>query len=338
MAGATKIWTYVDYEKEGKQIGWLQLPHSVTRSAYGNISIPVAVIKRGRGKTAFLMAGNHGDEYEGQIALARLIRNLDPGEIQGRVIVLPATNLPAAMAGTRVSPIDGGNLNRSFPGDPDGGPTSAIAHYVDSVLFPMADIHHDLHSGGSSLQYLPFASMRLGEDQDLNRRSIEALRAFNPPWGMIWAYSPDFRLAAMAAVKRGLVSLGGEFGGGGSVTISGVGIVERGLRNLLAHVGIIEKPKSAPAAPPPTPTRLVEVKGRDYYVYAEEPGLFEPAAELGDTVQSGQLAGQVHFVDNPGRAPLTCHFRTGGIVLCKRHYGRVERGDCVAHLATDWKG
>lgn len=337
MAGASKIWTYIDYEKDGKQVGWLQLPHSVTRSAYGTIAIPVAVIKRGRGKTAFLMAGNHGDEYEGQIALARLIRTMDPGQIQGRIIVLPATNLPAAMEGTRVSPIDGGNLNRSFPGDADGGPTSAIAHYVDSVLFPMADVHHDLHSGGSSLQYLPFASMRLGEDAGLNRRTMEALKAFAPPIGMVWAYSPDFRLAAMAAIKRGLVSLGGEFGGSGSVTRSGVAIVERGIRNLLAHVGIIEAPK-ATAPAPATPTRFVEVKNRDYYVYATEPGLFEPAVELGDMVEAGQLAGQVHFVDNPAREPVLCHFRTSGMVLCKRHFGRVERGDCVAHLATDWKG
>src|SRR5205807_5383357 len=136
-----------------------------------------------------------------------------------------------------------GNLNRSFPGDPDSGPTNAIAHYIDSVLFPMADIHHDLHSGGSSLQYLPFASMRLGEDQDLNRRSMEALKSFGPPIGMVWAYSPDSSLAARVAIKRGLISLGGEFGGSGSVTRSGVAIVERPVRNLLAQVGINDKTK-----------------------------------------------------------------------------------------------
>ena len=103
MTTSSKIWTRVDYDKDGKQDGWLQLPHSVTRSAYGNISIPISVIKNGKGPTAFLMAGNHGDEYEGQIALCRLIRDLQPGEINGRIIVLPAANLPAAMAGTRVS-------------------------------------------------------------------------------------------------------------------------------------------------------------------------------------------------------------------------------------------
>ena len=182
------------------------------RSAYGNISIPIAIIKNGDGPTALLTAGNHGDEYEGQIALSHLIRELDVTELSGRVIILPALNLPAAMAGTRVWPLDEANLHRSFPGNSDGGPTSAIADYVNTVLFSLADIHHDFHAGGTSLEYLPFASMRLGLDEALNRCSIAALQAFGAPYGMVWAYSPDSRLASIAAMQQGLLSLGGEFG------------------------------------------------------------------------------------------------------------------------------
>ena len=336
MTTSSKIWTRVDYDKDGKQDGWLQLPHSVTRSAYGNISIPISVIKNGKGPTAFLMAGNHGDEYEGQIALCRLIRDLQPGEINGRIIVLPAANLPAAMAGTRVSPIDQGNLNRAFPGDADGTPTFAIAHYVDTVLYPMTDFHHDLHSGGSSLQYLPFASMRLGADRQLNQRARSALKAFGAPIGLVWAFSPDQRLSSVAAVSAGLVSLGGEFGGGGSVSKTGIRIIEGGLRNLLAHAGILDS--SHAMGDYDGPTRLMEISGRGYYVYAQDAGLFEPAVELGATVKAGDACGQVHFVDDPGRAPEICRFEGDGMVIRKRHCGRVERGDCVAHLATDCGG
>ena len=327
------IWTRVDYDKQGKQNGWLQLPHSVTRSAYGNISIPITVIKNGEGPTAFLMAGNHGDEYEGQIALCKLIRSIEPHQIQGRIIIMPAANLPAAMAGVRVSPIDQGNLNRSFPGDPNGTVTYALAHYIDTVLYPMADIHHDLHSGGSSLQYLPFASMRQSQDEALNKRAVAALKAFGAPIGLVWAYSPDKRLSSVAAVNRNLVALGGEFGGGGAVTTSGVEIVERGLQNLLAHVGITDGTQAKGDFS--GPTRLMEIKSVDYYVYAPEAGLFEPVTQLGDMVRAGQLCGHVHFVDNPGRMPEPCYFEGDGMVICKRHFGRVERGDCVVHLATD---
>ena len=57
----TRIACTVDYDKPGKQIGWLSLPYSVTRSAYGNIRIPICVARNGEGPTALLMAGNHGD-------------------------------------------------------------------------------------------------------------------------------------------------------------------------------------------------------------------------------------------------------------------------------------
>ncbi|MGH6898480.1 MAG: succinylglutamate desuccinylase/aspartoacylase family protein [Geminicoccaceae bacterium] len=335
MAKPTRIWTDVDYAKPGKQVGWLSLPHSVTRSAYGNITIPIAVVNGGRGPTALFMAGNHGDEYEGQIALCRLIRELEPAAIQGRVIVLPAANLPAALDGARVSPIDQGNLNRSFPGDPDGTVTRQIAYYVDSVLFPLADHFHDFHSGGSSLDYLPFASMHYSDNEELNDRCLSALKAFGAPTSLIWMSSRDVRYAPPAAMARGVVALGGEFGGGGEVAIDGVALIARGLRNTMVHLGMLPAPSDPDPAPP---SRLIQVPGRDYFVYAPEPGLFEPAVRLGDRVEAGQEAGRVHFVDNPARSPVPCHFKAGGMVICKRHYGRVERGDCVFHLAIEYPG
>lgn len=332
MSQPTMIFSDVDYNRQGKQVDWLNLPHSVTRSAYGAISIPIAVIRNGEGPTVFLMAGNHGDEYEGQIVLAKLIRELEPAHVRGRVIILPAANLPAAMDGARVSPIDQGNLNRAFPGDPHGTPTFAIAHYIDSILYPMADYHHDLHSGGSSLKYVPFCSMRKSGDAALDARSLAALQAFDAPLSMVWAYNPENRLAGAAAARRGLVSLGGEFGGGGDVDRASVAMLDRGVRNFLQFSGVMA---DSEPLPPPRGTRLVEVSSRDHYVYATEAGLLEPLVDLGAEVQQGDLAGQIHFVDNPARPPVPCHFRRAGMVVCQRHFGRVQRGDCVAHLATD---
>ena len=332
MSNSTMIFTDIDYDAHGKQVDWLNLPHSVTRSAYGAISIPIAVIRNGLGPTVFLMAGNHGDEYEGQITLAKLIREIEPAQVRGRLIILPAANLPAAMAGTRVSPIDQGNLNRAFPGDPHGTPTWAIAHYIDTVLYPMANFHHDLHSGGSSLRYLPFCSMRKSGDAALDERSLAALRAFDAPLSLVWAYNPEGRLAGAAAARRGLVSLGGEFGGGGDVDRSSLAMLENGVRNFLHFTGVLSK--DGPDEPV-RGTRLIEVSSREHYVYAGEAGLLEPMVDLGTEVQGGDLAGMIHFVDNPAREPIPCHFRRAGLVVCQRHFGRVERGDCVAHLATD---
>ena len=332
MGKPTRIETSIDFDRDGKQIGWLGLPHSVTRSAYGRIMIPIACIRNGTGPTAFFMAGNHGDEYEGQIALAKLIRTLDPATVQGRVIILPAANLPAALDSARVSPIDDGNLNRSFPGDPDGTVTQQIAYYIDTELFPRADLFHDIHSGGGSLDYLPFASMHEGGGADLDQRCRAALMAFAPTRALVWQLGHDIRYAPAAAMRRGVPALGGEFGGTGSVNRRALGEVERGLKRLLVHLGILERPADWSAVPPP---QRLSVPGQDWFVYAPEPGLFEPATELGDRVKRGDLCGEVHFVDNPARAPVPCHFLADGLVVCKRHYGRVERGDCVAHLAVE---
>lgn len=327
---ATQIWTRLDYERPGKQIGNLHFPHSVHRSAYGTITIPVGVVAGGKGPTMLLTAGTHGDEYEGQIALTKLLRTIDPASINGRLIVLPMLNAPAALAGSRVSPLDGGNLNRAYPGDPLGGPTAAIADYVSSVLLPLADFYQDFHAGGSSLNYLPFVSTRRSGDPDLDSRALAAARAFGAPHLQVWGYSPDPRLSTSESNRQGIISLGGEFGGGGTVSRQGLALIENGIQRLLAHFGMVEQTFAEPS-----PSAIeFEVLGRDYYVYATEDGVFEPMTDLGDRIEGGALCGMIHAVDDPARAAIPQHFDISGIVVCQRHPSLVVRGDCLAHLAT----
>ena len=121
----------IDLMAEGKATGFVRVPHSVHRSAYGWIPIPIVRIKNGDGPSVLMQAGNHGDEWEGQIGLGNLIRALQPKDIKGRLVILPSANFPAAMEGRRTSPIDEGNLNRSFPGDAEGTITQQIAYFIE---------------------------------------------------------------------------------------------------------------------------------------------------------------------------------------------------------------
>src|SRR5688500_3024157 len=98
MASMSTARTTVDFDRSGKQIGFVDIPHSPHEDAWGATRIPLAVISNGDGPTVILQAGNHGDEYEGPITLGELIRELDPGMVSGRIILLPAINLPAALA------------------------------------------------------------------------------------------------------------------------------------------------------------------------------------------------------------------------------------------------
>ena len=177
----SRIVAEVDFEKNGRQQGFLRLFHSVHSSAYGFIPLPIVVLKNGDGPTALLVSGTHGDEYEGQVALCNLVKSLDPARIHGRVIILPAANFPAAMAGRRTSPIDEGNLNRLFPGDADGTVTEQIAYYIEHELVPMADLVCDLHSGGSSLMYVPSALFGGWQRDGSTAEGVAALKAFGAP-------------------------------------------------------------------------------------------------------------------------------------------------------------
>ena len=95
------------------------------------------------------------------------------------------------MAGARISPLDSGNLNRAFPGDPEGTPTWQIAHYIESVLLPKCTAWVDLHSGGSSMDYLPFAAFyATGDDKDLDARGDAIMRAFGAPRSVQVTASP----------------------------------------------------------------------------------------------------------------------------------------------------
>ncbi len=328
----TRITATVDIDAPGRQTGFLRLPHSVHRSAYGWLPIPIVTVARGDGPTVLLIAGNHGDEYEGQVALMKLARSLRPEQVQGRVILLPAANFPAVMAGLRTSPIDGGNLNRSFPGDADGGPTPMIAHYIATELAPRARYVLDLHAGGSSLLYLPSLLTRRPDEPERRaevRRLVEALAI--PHSLMLQA--ADSRMLAGAVEPRG-ISMTVELGGAGMLTPASVALTEAAVARYLAATGVWAgpPPKAAPAAP-----RLMTLRP-DHYVYAPDSGVFEPLVDLGDTVAAGQPAALVHFPDTPWREPVPVAFDAPGLVLCKRVPSLCQRGDCLFHLAADDPG
>ena len=330
----SRITTDIDFDADGKQIGYLRLPHSVHRSAYGFLAMPIAIIKNGKGPTVLSMSGNHGDEYEGQVANSKLIRNLDPKDVQGRVIVLPMANFPAAHAGMRTSPIDDGNLNRTFPGDPNGTPTWMIAHYIETELMPRADVVVDLHSGGSSLNYIPSALARISGDKARDEKTMALLDAFAAPISYLAAGMGENRTSLSAAERAGAAVIGTELGGCGTVSIEGTRVAEQGVRRVLEYMGVTKETDLLKKRPK---TRVMEVKDASYYAYAPHPGLFEPYVKLGATVKKGQPAGAVHFMDDPAREPVEVKFNASGVAICERIPGKVERGDCLFHLATDVK-
>ncbi len=328
----TLITSEVDFAASGKHTGYLRLPHSVHRSAYGWIPIPVVSVRNGEGPTILLMSGNHGDEYEGQIALTKLARSLQPKDVNGQVIILTMANFPAARAGLRTSPIDGGNLNRAFPGDPHGNPTQMMAHYVEQVMLAGCDYFIDLHSGGSSLFYPPTLLRGQGHDPQEAARLLALQEAFDLPYAWVFTGgggpTTTARTAMGGAGRKGVTTVMAELGGGGSVSPDILARTERGVRRVLHSLGML--PDHVPDAT--LGTRELNGVGM---LYAYDTGLFEPCCDIGDMVQAGDRAGVIHAPDTPWRDPVAVRFTQTGMILCKRFMGQVSRGDALFQIVRD---
>jgi len=217
----------VDFDRDGIQHGFLRLPYSRDDSAWGAVMIPITQFKNGDGPCALLTGGNHGDEYEGPIALFDLAGRDRLDDIRGRVIIVPAMNYPAFRAGTRVSPIDRLNLNRIFPGRPDGSVTEVIADYFSRTLVPQADHVLDIHSGGRTLDFLPFSASHILDDKQQQQRCEAAARAFAAPYRVQMLELDAAGLYDTQVEASGKVFVTTELGGGGSSTPERVRIATR---------------------------------------------------------------------------------------------------------------
>ncbi|MDQ0391902.1 N(2)-acetyl-L-2,4-diaminobutanoate deacetylase DoeB [Labrys monachus] len=318
----------VDFEADGVQHGHLRLPWSRDDSAWGSVMIPVTVVKRGQGPTALLTGANHGDEYEGPIALFDLARTLDAEAVTGRVIIVPAMNYPAFRAGTRTSPIDRGNLNRMFPGRPDGTVTEKIADYFARTLLPMADIVLDFHSGGRTLDFLPYAAAHELPDKAQEARCFAAVAAFSAPWSMRMIEIDAVGMYDTAAEAMGKVFVTTELGGGGTATARSAGIARRGAANLLRHAGILA------GAPETAPTRWLDMPSSDCFGFSGEDGLVEFLRDLGDPVAKGEVIARIHPIGRTGQAPAEHRAALDGLLAARHFPGLVKAGDCLAVVAT----
>ena len=209
----------VDFSAPGVSHGFLRLPYSRDDAAWGSIMTPITVVNNGEGPTALLTGANHGDEYEGPIALFDLAATIRAEDVTGRIIIVPAMNYPAFGAGTRTSPIDRGNLNRSFPGRPDGTVTQKIADYFQRVLLPMADVVVDFHSGGRTLDFLPYCAAHILPDKRQEGQSFDLVRAFGAPWSVKMLEIDAVGMYDTAAEEMGKTFVTTELGGGGTATL-----------------------------------------------------------------------------------------------------------------------
>lgn len=328
---ATGLRPRVELMAPGKHQGSIEMSWSDNANPLGVYPIPaLCIVGEAPGPSVLLMGGVHGDEYEGPLALMSLFRELDPAEVAGRLILLPQANAPAARAGTRCSPLDGGNLNRAFPGDAKGGPTAQIANMIAACLMPAVDAVIDLHSGGKASWFVPSALAARGQDGGLDGANMALATAFGAPATWVLPYWPGNGSVNGAASALGLPCIAAELGGAGVVGREPLAHAEAGVLRCLVHLGVLER--EAPLGETP---RAVELGTPGFHVTAPVTGLYQPVAAAGEEIAEGALLGLLHFPEVPMAPPMEITAGTGGFILAETRRAMVAPGDFLAFIATD---
>jgi predicted deacylase len=295
----------------------------------GNLTldIPLTLVNGTRpGPRVVITAGVHGGEFTPIDAVARLTTLLEPDEVRGQVIICPVANPPAVYQGRlNVSPVDGVNINRVFPGDPEGGPTERLAAWLFTHLVEGADVYIDLHCGGIDQVLRDFVGYRLTGDPDLDNRTAGLAGSFGIE-DVILGLQADGGNSHAAAARRGISAVLAEVGELGQRDAATARRRVDGLYRALRHLGVLDPDGSAPA-----PIReWVWAAG----VTAEATGLWYPEFSAGDDVAEGQVIGRI--IDPADNQEHKVHAPAGGRIFYGMHGLTVAPGHELAAIATPW--
>lgn len=284
-----------------------------------------------RGPHLVITAGVHGDEFEGMAACRRLIAELDPKRLSGKVTIVPVVNEQAFLCGQRTAE-DGLDLARRCPGNPAGSITDRIAVAL-TRLIQSADYYIDLHSGGAARCVAPLAGYMVHSDAAILDKQRRMAKAFNLP--LVWGTSSALEGRSLSVARdAGVPAIYTEYLGSGVCNEQGVDDYYEGCLNVMRELEMIER-----ATPYNKVERVVEdIRPDSGHLQIAHPapitGYFEPAVKLWQEVRVGELIGRV--VNSVGNEVRDIHAQSGGIVICLMTFSSVLAGTgLVVVLETD---
>ncbi len=299
-----------------KVTGFLEVPGTP-------IAMPTTLVHGATpGPVLSVTAGVHGGEYPGIEAAIRTAAALDPAGIRGSVIIIHVVDVPAFHGrNIYVCPLDGKNPNRVFPGDPAGTASQRLAHTVFTEVIARADFYVDLHGGDLNEALVPFTILLESGDPAVDERTLGLARVYGI------RYVVRGRVAGgtyAAAAKHGIPAILTEAGGQGLLDERSLHLHLRGLRNVLAHVGI------APGAP--DPVEPITLLSGFHWVTSEDLGLCYLDVTPGARVTEGQPVGEVR--DYFGRRVRAVLAPASGIVLFSVTTPATSPGDPLFAVGT----
>ena len=273
------------------------------------------------GPCLLVTAGVHGSEFCSIEAALRMTR-LDPETIRGTLLVLPILNVEGFKARSiYVMPQDGKNLNRMFPGRPDGTASERLAHWLVTRVYPQADAYLDLHGGDLSESLVPFSLFPKGSDASKTLAAVFGLPVAVEAGGEGYTIN--------AAGRLGVPSVLAEVGGNGLWDEALVTQMTDGILRVMRHLGMVTRD-----APPP-PQRAPQVVTM-WVPQAPADGLWYPAKDLSDPVEAGEMLGEIRDVFGTVLAAVRSE-RTG-FVLYRLTSLSVNKGEALLGVGTPLAG
>jgi uncharacterized protein len=301
------------FDRGAKYALYLELGESA-----GNISLPVLLVRGSLpGKRLVVTAGVHGDEYEGVRTIFDVYHSLDPTKMSGDFLSVPVSNPPAFWNGTRTSPLDDGNLARSFPGSLGAGATSAIAYSMGPSIIARADLYIDLHSGGVSWLYPTMIGYCTRD-----ARSKEAARAFGAK--VLWGHPLTAAGRTITfAEQHDIPWLYTEAHGAGRIDPEDLATFTRGIFNLMFHLNIL----AGTIQTAPVEWHLFGGGDLDAGLTSTQRGFVVTDATLFKKVHAGDVLGRL--CDLLGDTIEEYRAPTDGVVAVVRAFPVVEPGESV---------
>ena len=324
----------LDLDSPGRRDYWVALEHD---SIWGDHLIPLTVFvgpeaKEGKGVVAF--GSNHGNEYEGPVALKHLMHEIRIEDVRGRIILVPVLNPSAFRGNTRSSDLDDRvNLNRAFVENAGKTPSLAgithrIAKFVREFIWPRVHVVLDLHSGGQVARFAMTASFHPLDDPEQSRLTEETARWFGVPIIMIYQNQTPGLLPSEAE-RLGKITVGTELGWGAAVTAEGVRYGRQGVLAAAIHHGQLRgnvEPIGHHKADTQIKAAMVD---RECFTVAPFDGHYEPIIECGQRVKQGDTVGLLHDFDHIDAAPWPAKAGVEGVVIAQAWAAPIPRGQHI---------
>ncbi|GGD51886.1 succinylglutamate desuccinylase/aspartoacylase [Paenibacillus nasutitermitis] len=314
--------------KPGTKQDWL-LTFATEEEARGEI--PLHVVKGLEpGPTLLILAAVHGNEYEGVQTVMELIHALQPGDIRGTALLVPFANKLAYEGVSRETPLDGRNLAREFPGDPNGAYTQRLAWHLDHTLIAHADFLLDYHSGGANFSIPLLIGYYHHDEDEAGRRSRAAAEAFGIE--TIWAH-PEVGpgRTVSSATDRGIPWIYTEAFGGLRIRAEEQERYRLGAFRLMDHLGMLLQPERWIVGDcPRVRNRLLGDGNFDLSFCSNTAGFFIPAVQLLDDVQTGDRIGTIYGAF--GEELQSIHTTAAGVVVGLAARPKINAGDSICAI------